>query len=95
VKLSRDEVLHVATLARLKLDDAEVARLSDDLSSILSYVEKLGELDTSDVEPTSHVVSVEAPFRDDEVTNTPDAEAALANAPRREGAFFVVPAIIE
>jgi len=95
VKLSREEVVHVAALARLDLSEHELATLPEDLSSILTYVEKLGELDTKGVEPTSHVVAMETPFREDAVTNEPNPEAALANAPRRDGNFFVVPAIIE
>jgi aspartyl-tRNA(Asn)/glutamyl-tRNA(Gln) amidotransferase subunit C len=95
MKLSRDEVLHVAGLARLELSEHEIESLRQDLSSILTYVEKLSELDTSAVTPTSHVVAMRTPYREDEVTNAPDTEAALANAPRRDGAFFVVPAIIE
>jgi aspartyl-tRNA(Asn)/glutamyl-tRNA(Gln) amidotransferase subunit C len=95
VKLSREEVVHVAKLARLDLDDAELESLRGDLSSILTYVEKLAELDTKGVEPTSHVVAMETPFREDAVTNEPNPEAALANAPRRDDNFFVVPAIIE
>jgi aspartyl-tRNA(Asn)/glutamyl-tRNA(Gln) amidotransferase subunit C len=95
VKLSREQVLHVAKLARLDIGDAEVERLRDDLSAILTYVEKLGELDTRAVEPTSHVVAMSTPFRDDAVTNEPSPDAALANAPKRDDQFFVVPAIIE
>jgi aspartyl-tRNA(Asn)/glutamyl-tRNA(Gln) amidotransferase subunit C len=95
MKLSREEVLHVAALARLDLGDDEVERLRQDLSSILTYVEKLSELDTAAVAPTSHVVAMRTPYREDEVLNTPDTAAALANAPRRDGDFFSVPAIIE
>ena len=95
VKLSREEIVHVAALARLDLSEHELATLPEDLSSILTYVEKLAELDTKDVPPTSHVVAMETPFREDEVTNGADPDAALANAPRRDDNFFVVPAIIE
>jgi aspartyl-tRNA(Asn)/glutamyl-tRNA(Gln) amidotransferase subunit C len=95
MKLSRAEVLHVAALARLELSEQEVESLREDLSSILTYVEKLATLDTQGVDPTSHVVAMGTPFREDEVTNRPDPERALKNAPRREGNFFVVPAIIE
>ena len=95
MKLSRENVLHVAGLARLDLSDSEIESLRHDLSSILTYVEKLSELDTGNVAPTSHVVAIHTPYREDEVTNTPDPEAALANAPRRDGDFFAVPAIIE
>ena len=95
VKLTREEVLHVAALARLDLDDSEVESLREDLSAILNYVEKLAELDTDAVEPTSHVVDARAPMREDVVTNHPDVEAALANAPKHDGESFLVPAIIE
>jgi aspartyl-tRNA(Asn)/glutamyl-tRNA(Gln) amidotransferase subunit C len=95
MKLSREQVLHVAALARLELSEAEAERLREDLSSILTYVEKLGELDAAGVEPTSHAVAMGTPYREDAVTSEPDPEAALANAPKRDDGFFVVPAIIE
>ena len=95
MKLSAEQVRNVAALARLELDHDEVESLREELSAILTYVDKLAELDTNTVEPTSHVVSVEAGFREDEVTNRPCPEDALANAPQREQTFFVVPSIIE
>jgi aspartyl-tRNA(Asn)/glutamyl-tRNA(Gln) amidotransferase subunit C len=98
MSISEDQVRRVATLARLKLDAAETTRLAADLSRILDYVDKLSELDTSAVEPTSHVVAVEAPFRDDSPGGrSPEqsAEEAVANAPRKDGHFFAVPPIIE
>jgi aspartyl-tRNA(Asn)/glutamyl-tRNA(Gln) amidotransferase subunit C len=98
MSISEDQVRRVATLARLKLDAAETTRLAADLSAILDYVDKLSELDTSAVEPTSHVVAVEAPFRDDTRGDRgpeQSAEEAVANAPRRDGHFFAVPPIIE
>ncbi len=95
MKLSKDEVRHVAALARLQLSDGEVDQLADEMGAILGYAEKLGELDTDQVEPTSHVVSMDTPFREDHATREPDPERTLANAPKREGNFFVVPSIIE
>jgi aspartyl-tRNA(Asn)/glutamyl-tRNA(Gln) amidotransferase subunit C len=98
MSISEDQVRRVATLARLKLDAAETTRLAADLSRILDYVDKLSELDTSAVEPTSHVVAVEAPFRKDECDSRSGEQAAdeaVANAPRRDGHFFAVPPIIE
>ncbi len=95
MKLSASQVRHVAALARLELSDAEVESLGEDLSAILDYVEKLNELDTSDIEPTSHVVAMETPFREDRVTNPQEPERTLANAPKRENGHFVVPSIIE
>src|SRR5689334_2790829 len=96
--IREDEVRSVAKLARLRLSDDEVRALTADLGRILDYVDKLAELDTSKVEPTSHVVAVEAPFREDTAPERdPEtvAEAAVANAPRRDDHFFAVPPIIE
>lgn len=94
-KISVDQVRHVARLARLELSPAEEQSLQADLSAILSYVDKLNELDTAAVEPTAQVGEAGTPMRDDEVTNHPAAEAMLANAPAREGHLFKVPKIIE
>lgn len=96
--IREDEVRRVATLARLRLGDEETKALTADLGRILDYVDKLSSLDTSHVEPTSHVVAVSAPFRDDVIPArdaNQAAEDAVANAPRREGHFFAVPPIIE
>ncbi len=95
MEISRDETRHVAALAALDLSDEEIEQLAGDLSAILSYVEKLSELDTDMVEPTSHAVEMKTLFRQDEVTNGEAVDDALANAPVREDGFFVVPTIIE
>ena len=89
------EVEHVALLARLRLSDAEVARFTTQLSQILSYVEKLGELDTGDVEPTSHVLEVANVFREDVPRKSTPREEILRNAPGATDEFFRVPRIIE
>ncbi len=95
MKISRDEIRHVAVLARLALDPAEEEAMTTTLDAILTYVEKLTELDTSAVEPTAHVLELTAPWREDVVTNAPNADTLLANAPARDGDFFRVPKIIE
>lgn len=95
MKLTREEVRHVATLARLRLTQDEEERLTDQLENILQYMEKLDQLDTSRVEPFTHAVDVVNAFRQDKVTNHPNAEALLANAPDKEQTFFKVPKIIE
>ena len=82
-------------LARLALDPAEEEAMTTTLDAILTYVEKLNELDTSAVEPTAQVLDETAAWRDDVVTNAADADALLANAPARDGDFFRVPKIIE
>lgn len=94
-RIRREEVAHVAGLARLRLSESEVEGMTRDLESILAYVEQLGELDTRDVEPTAHVIPVQTPFREDRPEPSLDPEAALANAPAREGAAFAVPKVLE
>ena len=95
MKITRDEVKRVALLARLELSADEENRLTEQLDSILQYMEKLGALDTANVEPLAHAVEIANAFREDRVTNEPQAEALLANAPDREKSFLKVPKIIE
>jgi aspartyl-tRNA(Asn)/glutamyl-tRNA(Gln) amidotransferase subunit C len=88
--ISRDEVLHVARLARLQLDDDEVERMSGELSGILEHIEKIGELDLEGVPPTSHVVPMTNALRPDEPRPSWPREIQLANAPAvRDGGFEV------
>ncbi len=94
-KISRQEVDHVARLARLALSEEEKARMGVELSSILAYIDQLRELDTSDVEPTSHAIPMVNVMREDEVRPSYPVEAMLQNAPEREGDFVRVPKIIE
>ncbi len=94
-KIALEQVRHVARLARLELSAEEEVRLQADMSSILAYVDKLNELETAKVPPTAQVGEPGTPMRDDAVTNHPEPEAMLANAPARQGGFFRVPKIIE
>jgi aspartyl-tRNA(Asn)/glutamyl-tRNA(Gln) amidotransferase subunit C len=93
--ITREEVLHVARLARLALSEDEVDRLRDQIGNILDYIRQLDTLDTREVVPTSHAVEMGTPFRDDFVRPFGDKEAILSNAPDRSGDFFRVPRIIE
>ena len=93
--ISREDVDHVARLARLALSDAEKERMRAQLDSILAYIDKLRALDVEAVEPTSHAVPLVNVMRDDEVAPGLPAPEALANAPDRAGEFFRVPRIIE
>ena len=95
MKLTKEEVEHVAKLARLAVSEEEKEAMSRQLSEILTYVGKLNELDTSKVEPTSHVLDLSNVVRDDVVRDSLSAAEALANAPDREGDHFRVPKIIE
>jgi len=89
------DVEHIAQLARLALTDPEREKFSAQLASILSYVEKLKELDTSGIEPTSHVVTISNVVREDKVSPSLAQDDALMNAPDRAGHFYRVPKIIE
>jgi aspartyl-tRNA(Asn)/glutamyl-tRNA(Gln) amidotransferase subunit C len=89
--ITRDEVLHVAKLARLELADDEVDRFTEQLSAILEAVDKVSELDLSDVEPTAHPLDVVNVWAADEPAPSLPVEEALGNAPDREGDFFRVP----
>jgi len=95
MKLSKQEVEHVAKLARLAVSEEEKEAFSRQLSEILTYVGKLNELDTSKIEPTSHVLDLNNVFRDDIVRESLPPEDVLANAPDRENNHFRVPKIIE
>ena len=93
-RIRPEEVREIAALARLRLDDAEVARMTHDLDAILGYVAKLSELDTEAVEPMTHAVPFDCPLRADVPGAPLPAEEVLANAPRREGTFFQVPRVV-
>lgn len=95
MKLSREEVLHIALLARLGLTEAEVDRLSEQLSNILENFEILRQVDTGDVPPTAQSIALQNVMRKDEVTPSLPPEEILANAPRREGDCFRVRAVLE
>ena len=95
MKLSSAEVARVATLARLRLTADEEAQMADQLGQILDYIDKLKVLDTESVEPFSHATDHANALREDRVTNQPDPDTLLANAPDRDGPFFKVPKIIE
>ena len=89
------DVEHVALLARIALDEEELARFTRQLGQIVSYVEKLGEIDTSDVEPMTGGTFLRNVMRDDEVRPSLPVEDAVANAPARDGDMFKVPKVIE
>ncbi|MBI4971053.1 MAG: Asp-tRNA(Asn)/Glu-tRNA(Gln) amidotransferase subunit GatC [Candidatus Omnitrophica bacterium] len=90
------DIVKVAQLARIKLKDAEKVKLQKDLNSILDYVAQLNELDTKNVEPTSHVLNLENVYRKDDVKNWPIRDEVLKYAPlTADGKYFKVPKVIE
>ena len=93
--LDKTAVAHIAALARIKLTDVELEPLADELSSILTWVEQLNEVDTSDVPPMTSAVARSLPMREDVVTDGGDPNRVLGNAPRTVNNFFVVPKVVE
>ena len=89
------EVRKVASLARLTLNEQELTACGEQLTVILDYVSLLNEVDTTDVTPMSHPIPAENVFREDELLASLPREAALANAPKTDGQFFLVPKILE
>jgi aspartyl-tRNA(Asn)/glutamyl-tRNA(Gln) amidotransferase subunit C len=95
MKIEEQQVINVAKLVRLEVGPDEVKRFADQLSQILTYVGKLNELDTSAVEPTSHVIPLSNVFREDKATPSLLVDEVMENAPDAEPPFFRVPKIIE
>ena len=93
--LTRDEVRHIALLARMPLSEDEEIAFAQQLDHILEAFTNLDRLDTTAVEPTAHIAPMATPFRDDVVSTTPDTDNWLSNSPARDGRFFKVPKIIE
>ena len=95
MKLSREEVIHIAKLARLGLTDDDVEKFREQLSNILENFEALKQVDTANVPPTSHPIALSNVFRDDEVVPSYPPKEILANAPQQEDGCFRVRAVLE
>ena len=95
MRMTPSEVQRIATLARLALTPTEEHDIVEHFEKILTYVDKLSTVDTTGIEPLAHAVAVPSPLREDRVTNCPDPDTLLGNAPAREDHFFKVPKIIE
>jgi aspartyl-tRNA(Asn)/glutamyl-tRNA(Gln) amidotransferase subunit C len=95
MKLSREEVLHIARLARVALTEEEITRMSEQLSNLLEHFEVLQQVDTEGVPPTAQSVALLSVMRDDVVAPSLTPEDVLANAPRREDDCFRVRAVLE
>ncbi|SRR5690606_3989954 len=94
MSVTKKDVEHIAELARLKFTEQELENFTHDMNEILSYVEKLNELDTEKVEPLSHPVEGINAFREDVVKPSTSTEDALKNAPAKDDQFFKVPKVI-
>lgn len=94
MKITKDEVMHVANLARLDMDEASIDKFAGQIGNILEYVDVLNRVDTQGVTPTSHAISLTNVFREDLEKKALERDKALANAPQKEDGNFVVPKII-
>ena len=94
MKITKEDVLYVADLARLELDTASIDAFAEQIANILEYVDMLNRVDTAGVNPTSHAISLTNAFRDDEEKDHLERDLALANAPEREDGNFIVPKIV-
>ncbi len=92
--ITREQVEHVARLARLKIEDRELERFARQIGAVLEYVETLGQVDTEGVPPTFHAIDLTNAFREDKETGHLEHPEALANAPLAENGLFVVPKIL-
>jgi aspartyl-tRNA(Asn)/glutamyl-tRNA(Gln) amidotransferase subunit C len=92
--LTKPEVEHIAFLARLQLGSEEIETITQQLNSILGYMEKLSELDTSGIEPTTHAQHLSNAFREDRILPSLDRDEVLDLAPEQGGSAFVVPKVI-
>ena len=95
MKLSREQVLHIALLARLGLTETEADRLSEQLSNILESFEVLQQVDTSGIPPTAQSIALQNVMKDDEAANSLPQSEILSNAPRKDESFFRVRAVLE
>lgn len=95
MKITKDQVVHVAHLARLEFSEVEAEKFTSQLNNILVYMEMLNRVDTTDVAPMTHAIAQTNAFRDDVVTTSLGSDATLANAPDARGDFFRVPKVIE
>ena len=94
MKITKDDVLYVADLARLDLDEASIETFAEQIANILDYVDMLKQIDTQGINPTSHAISLTNAFREDEEKVHLERDRALANAPEKEDGNFIVPKVV-
>lgn len=95
MSLSKEIVKYVADLSRIELDESELIRLSKQLQDIVDFIGKLSEVDTKDIEPTSHILPIKDVLRQDIVKDSLPIDKTLANQPQKDDNFFSVPKVIE
>jgi aspartyl-tRNA(Asn)/glutamyl-tRNA(Gln) amidotransferase subunit C len=94
MKITKDDVVHVANLARLELSEEAIEKFAEQIGEILDHVDSLKRVDTQGVSATTHAISLTNAFRDDDMSESADRDLSMANAPESEDGSFVVPKII-
>ena len=94
MRITKEQILHVAHLARLELDESAIEKFAGQIGTVLEYVDQLQAVDTEGVKPTSHAISLTNAFREDRQRDHMETEKALANAPEKEDGSFVVPKVV-
>lgn len=94
MKITRDDIIHVADLARLEMDEESIQKFTFQIDEILRYIEILSNLNTEGVPPTSHAIVLTNAFRDDEIKQDIDRDVLLENAPEKENGNFMVPKVV-
>ncbi|UCG07871.1 MAG: Asp-tRNA(Asn)/Glu-tRNA(Gln) amidotransferase subunit GatC [Desulfobacterales bacterium] len=94
MKITKEEVMYVADLARLDLDQASIDKFAEQIATILEYMDLLNQVDTEGIQPTSHAISLTNAFREDEQREHLDRNLVLANAPEKEDGNFIVPKVV-
>ncbi len=95
MKITKEEVLHVASLARLKFSESDAEKLTENMASIIEFADMLGELDTEGVVPTAHAIPMQNAFREDEIKPSFERHEILKNAPDFDEEGFIVPKVVE
>ncbi len=95
MKITKEEVLHVASLARLKFSESDAEKLTENMASIIEFADMLGELDTEGVVPTAHAIPMQNAFREDEIKPSFERREILKNAPDFDEEGFIVPKVVE
>lgn len=95
MKITKDEVKHVAALARLQLTEQQADELSLEMEQVIAFADTLGELDTAGIEPTNHAIAVSNVLRSDTVQPSYDRDELLKNAPAKQAGCFTVPRVVE
>ena len=95
MKITKEEILHVASLARLKFSEEDAEKLTQDMANIIDFADKLEKLDTNDIVPTAHAIPIENAFRADEVKPSFERREILKNAPDFDEEGFIVPKVVE